>query len=551
MIRNINRTGRLANSFSRLSFRLAPLGRHFHTSKTPDAPVLSVQEALRKYMRWYPSDTITQANIENYIELRRSNGPVDLLVGILYESDDVRSSSKVVEALLADPLAAGNSVWLDQIEQRDKSHSNLFIYKDAPVTLALPDAYQRKVARFEVPSPILSGDYRPTFEEQFGPSPQNNLCLLEISDCVNASKLAHVCHFFIYVTKQISSTADTLAKETRDKILLTLVDNSEYSPASVESSPVCFDMDFHVLHHAIKIDSVLAHDGIRQFLERDTEAASEYFDSLKKSNIIEVSKFLQWFLRSDVLCQWQLHVIRSEIARDNILRETLESTREKLKATTIAECSSRMHADLQQKLIPETTEFFRKKLPWWKLYVKNDNVEYALKDFFGTHYMNKSIENYNYIKGQIVAGLRGQNKNTSESFSAVNPLQELKSDLINKKISQEVQPVVYSSISSAFVYYQLPLSVLSLVGFFSFGIQLETAIAITALGWVIGFNHVSKEWHAFTEKWLRGLFEETRVAISRDCIDRGLMQELNRGFENASELAHVRSQVLQALEKRK
>lgn len=475
------------------------------------------------------------------------NKPVNILVGIVYENDEVKRSSKVIEALLADPLAAGNESWLSDIKQRDRHRPALFTFKDTSPELKLLDTFQRSASTFAVPSPILSKDHRPVFGNLFASLPQNDLIILEFPDLSVATKIAPSCLFLVYVTDQISSDITKLPTATQDKILLTLIDNTEYSPVSVESSSVSFDQHFQILRHTVKVNSTLAMGGIEEFLKFDTQASSQYFDSLQKSNILELSKFFQWFLRSNVLNQWQLRVIRKSIARDDISQDSIQAIRENLRANSISECSSKMHADLQQNFIPQTNDFFRKKLSWWQLYLKNDNVEYLLKDFFGAHFMNKSIESYNYVKGQVNAKLALDQ--SADAFVPANPLQSLKQDVINRRVLLEVQLVVYSCILSAFVYYQLPLTALSLMGYFWFGIHAQTAIAITALGWVIGFNQVLKAWHSFTKEWLANLFDEVRVVVSRDCIDQGLLPELNNSYGKAKELASVRAEILDALDK--
>lgn len=502
---------------------------------------------MKKYVRYYPSDTSTITNIEQYVDLRRSmSNPVDMMIGIVYENEDVKQSSKVIEALLSDPLAAHNETWLAQIKLRDKSCAAIFTFKDHSPVNPLPESFQRTASAFAVPSPILSKDHRQVFPDIFPLLTQNELTILELPEISMANKYATDCQFIIYVTNQFSSESVALPTATQDKVLLTIIDNEEYSPISVESSPVSFDREYKILRHAVKINSALAMRGIEKFLKLDTQASTEYFDSLQKSNIIELSKFLQWFLRSDVLSSWQVRVIRKAISRENISQDSLKATREDLKTHAINECSVQMHSELQHNFIPQTTEFFRKKLSWWKLYLKNDNVEYELKDFFGAHFMNNSIENFNYVKGQVEAKLGL--KTNPDSFTPENPLQSLKQDVLNRRILLEVQLVVYASILSAFVYYQLPLTALSLVGYFWFGIHSQTAIAITSLGWVIGFNHVLKAWHSFTKQWLLRLFDEVRVVISKDCIDQGLLPELDNSYGKAKELASVKAEVLKALE---
>ena len=50
------------------------------------------------------------------------------------------------------------------------------------------------------------------------------------------------------------------------------------------------------------------------------------------------------------------------------------------------------------------------------------------------HFMNKSIENYNYLKGKI---------SLVDAEVIDNPLLKLKNKVINKRIAEEIQPFVY------------------------------------------------------------------------------------------------------------
>lgn len=513
-----------------------------------------VQEALRKYMRWYPQDAVTYATIQTYMDLRRNSGHTqNLLVGVVYENDHIKKSTKFVEALLADPLASGNDRWFSALESRPRDINNMIVYLDhEKAELLLPEAFQRTTNQMTAESPILSGDRRPRYPEVFEglDDHTNNIILLEINRHDDVPKLVDVCHYYIYVTSEFSTLMDWMPRHVQKKILLTVVDNSEYSPLSSETSPVTFDMKYNVTHHAVKISSKKVVQGAKDYLTQGTQAGSHYFDTLQQSNIIEVYKFLLWFSRTQVLSQWQFHIIRDEISQNTLLEEYIHNVYEDLRLNSIASCSSEMHSELQKDLIPNTDEFFSRKLRWWMLYWKNDNVEYALKDYFMKGFMPKSIAAYNYLKGQLVARMQEQKyAKYNDSFEVTNPLEAFKLKLINERILLEVQLVIYTTIVSAFVYYQLPLTILSLVGYGWFGIQANTAVAVTTLGWVLGFNQVSKQWHEFTEKWLHQLYEEVRLVISKGCVENGLLKELNARFEAAKELAEIKKLVVEALDK--
>ncbi|KAM9899949.1 hypothetical protein OXX79_005424 [Metschnikowia pulcherrima] len=518
-------------------------------AQTPDG---LVQESLKRYTRWYPEDTVTGANIDTYLALRRNvSRSNDVLVGIIYANEHARGSSKVLEALLADPLSAHSESWYRQIETRAKTENNIFAYSEHEGSRILPEAFSRASNFLKIASPVLDAETRPKYREALPNSESecNFLEIVEVNKNDDIEKVADVCSFYIYVTPDLS-VSSSLPRHVQSKILLTIVDNQEYTPRSIETTPVSFLGD-GVSSHVIKIDSNVLAKGIDLLYEHDTKAASQFFESIQASNILELSKLLSWYVRTENLRDWTLSLIKTEIASNNLSEHQIREIYNDLKLNQLVKGSQQMHAEFQTEFVPETKAFFHKRLRWYMLYFKNDNVEYAVKDYFSSHFMNKSIDSYNYLKGQLVARLQAQkfaSYTEKDQVELNNPLQDYKADLINNRVPREIQSVVYSSIVSAFAYYQLPLSALSLVGYVWVGLDAQTAIAIAALGWMLGFNHVSKTWHNFSESWLNQLFEEVRLVISKECMEEGLWKELNSRFEGATELAQVKQQVLKDLE---
>lgn len=534
--------------FARLRVLRPPRVRYTHSLHA------QIQDSLKKYVRWYPHNTVTVANIDTYLALGRdSSHTQNILVGVVYEDEHVRRRSTLLDTLLADPLASGFALWYTDLANRSRAETNLV---DAPGSSSademLPGAFLRTVETYRVPSPVLSAQLRPEFVLVLGApkSPPNNVLFLEINKPQDVLKLVDVCHFYVYVTAGLSTLMDAMPGQVQKKILLTVVDNSEYTPRLSEKLPVRFT-DSAVTHHVIKVDSAVLLAAIGDFLVHDTQAALAYFDALQASNMLEVAKFVLYYTRTENLRDWVFEMIRTEIAANNLSENQVRKIYDDLRLKSLANFSTEMHAELQKRLIPDTTAFFRTKLPWWMLYVRNDNVEYLVKDYFSAHFMNKSIDGYNYLKGQLVARLHDQKYaayTAADQLHVRNPLQDFKQDLVNHRVAQELQPVVYSSITAALAYYQLPISALSLVGYLWFGIDGQTAIALTTLGWALGFNYVSSQWHKFTTVWLQDLFEQVRVVISKGCMDDGLLKELNTCYEGAKDLARIRSQVVQVLD---
>lgn len=473
-------------------------------------------------------------------------------MGIVYENEYIQNSSKILQVILADPLSAGSQTWYQQLENRSRIQNNLVCHPTCEEShLQFPESFTRSIQLYKIPSPFLSGEMRSRFDSVLLPlnTVANNVLFLEINKPEEVAKLIDVCHFYIYVASDLSNSKGSLPKQIQKKILLTVVDNAEFTPRSTELTPIAFPQE--VAQHVVKIDSSGLDLGIKYFYKYDVEGASKYFDSLQESNILEASKYFLWFLRTENLRDWLLSIIRTEISTNKISEARIEAVYNDLRLSSLVQCSNAMHAELQKDFIPLTDAFFKQKLSWWKLYLRNDNVEYALKDYLNQHFMPKSIDSYNYIKGQLVARLQEQkfaNYTETDKTQLDNPLQVFKANLINNRVPSEVQLAVYAALVSALVYYQLPLSVISLLGYLFFGIQAQTAGAIAALGWVLGFNKVSKEWLEFTKLWLGQLYEEVRLVLSRDCINNGLLKELNMRYEAAQDLSRIKQQVVDDLE---
>lgn len=131
-----------------------------------------------------------------------------------------------------------------------------------------------------------------------------------------------------------------------------------------------------------------------------------------------------------MLEEWLLHNIKSQI-KEQISTAAAPEEINDISNMEIARFTDLVNTELQDEFKPKTTKFFHKNLIWWKLYYKNDNVEYDIKDFFMNHFMNKSIENYNYLKGKI---------SLVDAEVIDNPLLKLKNKVINKRIAEEIQP---------------------------------------------------------------------------------------------------------------
>lgn len=503
------------------------------------------------YEEWFANDIRTNSQLEKFSELYKKS-PQDIRIGLLYDNETVLLNSKIVESLLADPLSSQNKEWFDLIAMRSKNVNNTF-KSSAPDSDPILASAKTKSDVYEIPSPLLSSKthllYKQAAIENIELSDFhvfNNIKLIEITNRFKITNISTYCHYFIYITNDISKKTEKYPKDLRDQILFTVIDNQEFTPTSNESTPLNYDELIN--HHVIKINSRKSFEGIVDFLENDTKAATRYIEGLSNSNIFELCKFIYLYLNSGILSDKIRKAIIEELSIKTP-RKLDDGLYQTLKTKDLQDFSNKMHEELQNSFIPKTTNYF-KSLRWWKLYLKNDNIEYDLKDYFNEHFMNESIENYNYFRGQISSQLQQQKFGNYKIDSRINnPLLKLKNKLLIEKIENEIQPVVYTSLVQAFTFYQLPISILSFFSYQYFGFGLEGACALALLGWVLGFNHVSKKWEVFTRQWLKNLFEDVRIKLGRDCIDNGLLKELNLKYNEEVNLINVKKQVVKGLQK--
>lgn len=518
----------------------------FHVSAPWKYPVPLVQDSLRAYVRCFPHDTTACLSIDKLLELRTTSRSHEVLVGVFYGAS--AAASPVLQALLADPLASGNQEWYRLLEARSRQGNNYITSPECPESSVLPEAFRRTLTYHQIKSPMLEPDLRPVYPQVFQ-QPEavpNNLYILELNKPEDVPKVADTCTYFIYVVQDLADI-HAIPSQVRNKVLAVVVDNTEYTPRSTQATPI--NIAGHSTH-VVKVDSSKLLAGIDLFLRRGTEVGAELFEAIQASNILELSKVLSYYSRTEVLRSWLFELIRSQIKANTLPESRIKEIYDDLKLNSLVQGSRSMHAELQNNLIPETTSFFKRNLRWWMLYYKNDNVSAILNDFFSKRFMPKSIESYNYIRGQLVARLQDQKfaeYTQSDTILPHNPLQNFKSDLINNRILLQVQPAVNKSLVTGLLYYQAPLTALSLVGYYWVGVPYDSALALALLGGVLGFNHVSKQWHEFTTKWLSTLFEDTRNVIAKECMDEGLLKELNSRFESATDLARTKQQVLETL----
>ncbi|CAH6719341.1 hypothetical protein CLIB1444_02S06282 [[Candida] jaroonii] len=515
---------------------LAGTNRLFSTPPTIIQENKTVSQYLADYKQWFPKDNLTNSLIDSYERLKLY--PQETIkIGVIYHDEQIKSNCRMMETILADPLASNNEEWFYKIVNRNKQDNLTFEYGTSP------DIHD---SIYKIPSPILSSLTRPSYMTPKTNITPNDVILYEINDLSSFDRFNH-CHFFIYITDNIT-TIKKLPSSINDRILLTIIDNSDFTPTSSESTPIPIKNDS--TERIVKVNTEISYKGIVEFLKYDTKASNNYLESLVESNNFQILKIIGYNLPVETLLNWNLKKIVGNIKQQEINFKELEDLYEFLKTNVINEFSSAMHYELQRKFIPITTNFFNKKLRWYKLYWKNDDVEYVVKDFFNLNFMPESIENYNVTRGKIINYLQNHqfvNYSEIKPQSNTNPLLRLKNDIISRRIKQEIQPIVSKSILLALIYYQLPVTIISGLAYQYFDFTLNGSMAIFSLGMVVGFNYLSKKWESFTINWLKNLFDEVRIVIDKDCIEDGLIKELADRYDEERKIIDIKNDIIKGI----
>ncbi|KAG7191731.1 uncharacterized protein KQ657_002867 [Scheffersomyces spartinae] len=512
---------------------VARVSRTIRWNSTKPLGSSTIREYMKLYQNHFSKDVITNKQIDSYLALEKNPaGPIK--VGILYDDTQALENSKIIECLLADPLSDNNSRILEQICQRSKHGViNTFTFDNGEVehnTSNENDVYR-------VPSPILSANYR-------SPYMKNNIVDIELLEIINTLQIPQ-CDFYINVTSDLPRTLTDYSKKSQLQSLITIVDNEEFTPTSNPETPFSLTNEDPI----IKVNTKLSLDGINLFSEMQAKAALEFLNAMQSSNIYELFKVIGHFLRPEHLLLFLRKSIENNIAYYNVLQLEIDHIYSEIKSVDITSFSGSMHSELQAEFIPNTTKFFRTSLSWWKLYLKNDNVEYCLKDYFAQSFMPKSIENYNFLRGQIVSKLETQKYGDYNDLhpSIHNPLMVMKNQLVNQRIESEIQPVVFKTLLRGLTYYQLPISVIAFLGYQYFGISGNASLALGLLGWTLGFNQVASTWEKFSSKWLQNLYEDIRMCLGKECIENGLYKELATKYNQEIELYNLKQEILKGI----
>ncbi|KAH3667539.1 hypothetical protein WICMUC_005326 [Wickerhamomyces mucosus] len=170
--------------------------------------------------------------------------------------------------------------------------------------------------------------------------------------------------------------------------------------------------------------------------------------------------------------------------------------------------SENLNHQFQQKFKSELSKFDRDYLNLWNLYEINQSFKNFL--FNDCKFLQNSIKQYSYIKGQI-DDLDSQSSQLND-----NQLIQLSEEIVEKDLI-ELEKFGSNLILKNFLQLQLPIVIISSLGYFIFNYSSYSMIGLGLFGILLGLNNILQKWIKFVQIWLNDkILENFRIGILKN-----------------------------------
>jgi len=388
---------------------------------------------------------------------------IDLLVQKLkYPNTPIKigvlgSKKTFLNTLLADPFASDQS-WYDSLLERKNPSS----FKYNGVT-------DIQGSNYNIPSPILEA---------------HNIEFLEL----NELNYKDGCHLYLNFGDPIEPRWPTYE----------------------------FQDDLNEVPSSNELNSEIAFEAVN-LLKESPLNSTIYTNLYNSSNFPHFNESLAKIINPEIVIAKLYKSIVKQLQLQNISNsltlKDLELKDFKIKQY-IAQWDESAHREFQTQFQPFVTQYESKNLAWWKLYYKNDDIEGILTHMLNTGFLNNSLKNFSYVKGQIDSFSSFRKDQLSDISTELdqNALTQLKDQIITNEL-YPLQQTIIKQILINFVGLQLPVVLISAGGAFFYDFSLYSMGGLGSLGVVLGLNNVSKKWLSLITGFKASLFEKTRLAI--------------------------------------
>lgn len=448
------------------------------------------------------------SNLETY----KSSGQYPIRIGI-----KGHDTSKLINVLLADPLSEGQK-WYKEIKLRDTGVNNLFVYGDTARHVSNVPT-NRDLSLWRVNTPLLDKDKRKAnfqnLKAVYGSKNEtfqlNDLQLLEIitpkvGNCYVQDIIDHDddefyefydhgnlgnlhygdgCHMYLYLTKQ--------------ELDLPVDEEFPYLHVVETSNPD---------KTKLSIDLETAQNGNEALMENLSET-NKYIKCLNHSNVLRLVytlnvetlghenmvQLLKTFNR--LISEKYFNLANNQVILD---QQNNQITQE------IDQWAQAANDDLQHLFLPKVTKYQDINLPWWKLIYVCDDIEFLLLNILSdTANTRFSLE---YIQGKIDT----IGKEDRVLVPNVSILDTLKPSIV------DIQNKAARLISQYIVGLQIPVAVVSYLGYAIYGFDGYTMVGLFLFASALAVNRALKKWDKVLLAFNTKVKETIRISINNSRI---------------------------------
>lgn len=503
--------------------------------------------------------------------LRQKRGSESIRVAILGLSDGptpTTTAKEVLKLLLTDPLK-DREAWEREVEQHDCTAPLIIRIggenRESKSDLSLPK--ETLLREIHVSSATLDGHnleillantnaFRPKSESGAPDRPEEAVLVPTVdvtaSNTGRRTPITTPVHKVLLVADGIRGAASVMSVPTSEKpsVLNYAVNIPEYKPTETSELPF------------IPIDTGIATIGLG-LVRKDIGNAIEYEHLWFQSNL---PKVVEW-LKADILTtpdDATKPSVRELIA--SILRNTTASiqTQESRSLKTIthssltsiesglSEWAERAHSELQGELDAAFSSRRWRKLRWWKLFWRVDDVGMLTSDILTQKFLPEAERASIFLAGRMKeAGVSLPRPNAAIVAGKQNTAETSRAELVTQPIQEPVWPTniphtrdyLQAETVSALqaLAQKLVLQTLSTSGFMTalgalvyvgtLSTTLYEAGAVASLGIVWSMRRMQKQWERARDFWEGGVREEGRKAVRgvEETIASALTESRTRG----------------------
>ncbi|CAN6595231.1 hypothetical protein TRVA0_001S00892 [Trichomonascus vanleenenianus] len=179
------------------------------------------------------------------------------------------------------------------------------------------------------------------------------------------------------------------------------------------------------------------------------------------------------------------------------------------------------HEELQTTLT-NGLNLWKKRMPWWKLYVQVDDVYDSIDKTLQVSYLPRAKSSLDYLTGRIDAFAEKHNlpdvgkqaPETAESRAKADPITASRNEVMSDN-AVDVHNSAIKALTTILFGVQLPCTLLPLLGVYFFDYSLYSMGSVIGLGAVLGFGRLQKQWSRIQDSFKADVLEKARLALNQ------------------------------------